>query len=75
MPCTVPTYCEVDVRVEIESCEAFLAFDVASILKVTVVQVKNPARNMPYASAYGFIERDGPSKIVLSTRLVERIAS
>ena len=31
-PCTILTYCEVDVRVEIESCEVFLAFDVASIL-------------------------------------------
>jgi hypothetical protein len=36
MPCTVPTYCEVDVGVEIESCEACLAFDVASILDLTV---------------------------------------
>jgi hypothetical protein len=70
MPCTIPTYREIDVRVEIESCETFPAFDVASISKVTVVQVKNHACNMPDASACGFVERDGPSKIVLSTRFL-----
>lgn len=70
MPCTIPTYCEVDVGVEIESCEALPSFDVASISEVTMVEVKNRARNMPDAPARGFIERDGPSKIVLSTRFL-----
>ncbi len=61
---------------EMKNFKSFLAFKHEPVnLNITVVQVKNRARNMPDASAYGFIERDGPSKIVLSTRLPERIAS
>ena len=75
MPGAVRTHCEVNVRVEIECCEAFLAFDVASILHFTVLEVKNGASDVSLLSGDGLVERKRPFEIVLPTCLVKRIAS